>query len=571
LQFYEDKAYRPETNQRPSTQPNPGYRSSQQRPTLSQSQSLDFYGEQEPRPPPRRTYPQGLPYSAYNTLPHDSPTLSQRLLQRHYYAQEERERQEGRVMSSAYPNQQPLFSHLPRPPPYKSTTNWSHLNPPPLLQYHQQHQNHHHQLQQQQQRLLRQQRQAYYPFQSPDHNKQDGIDAGGTPLWGIREEGKSSESVLGGLGGSSGSSSTTLNSNRYGSMECLSNNLQQPLTWKNSPGYRFSISTAPGDNPGSLEALRGRETTNPHSLQGPPGGFTSPTNQNQDMIVTMSGGVNEMPEYSEVGESGHVDRGMRGYELKMVDRIRRSTEQKEEFLRRPPNQPLQWTPSVAGASVIGSSVGPTPFPKEFYAQPQKFTKVPWPPENLLPTISSPAQQSSTSAIVSDELMTVSMRNHPTPAAKQLGLSRSQMEQLRTTYGGSLDETTSRRLESNKLLSQQSFPNSSNHLGISSRSQSQQETSSAAADFGSGGGVAGRNRVTLVGSGKLHCDPPKGWKHPTISFDETETHVQNNGQCSGVSGPFCVFVAILTPSIKYPGVLLFQTHFLVSCLEATEVT
>lgn len=365
------------------------------------------------------------------------------------------------------------------------------------------------------QQKLRQQPQAYYPFQSVDY-KPDG----GANLWGIREETKSSESVL---GGSSGSSST-LNSNRFGSMECLSNNVQQPMTWKNSPGYRFSISTAPGDNPGSLETIR-RE---PSNLQGPPGGFISPTNQNQnqEMIVTMTGGANEMPDYSERGTNDRsvVDRGgnsIGGYELQMVDRIRRSTEQKEEFLRRP-NQPLQWAPLQSVTGVVG---GPTPFPKEFYAQPQKFQKVPWPPENCVPTMSTPTQPQS-SAMVSDELMTVSMRNHPTPSAKQLGLTRGQMEQLRTTYGGSLDETTSRRLESvsNKLQQQQSFPKSSHQVGM--RSGEDGKT-----DFQV---TAGRNRVTLVGSGKLHCDPPKGWKHPTISFDETEPHVQNNGRITQIT-------------------------------------
>jgi hypothetical protein len=106
-----------------------------------------------------------------------------------------------------------------------------------------------------------------------------------------------------------------------------------------------------------------------------------------------------------------------------------------------------------------------------------------------------------------------------------------MEQLRN-YGGSLDETTSRRLEtvSNKLKQQQGYPKSSVNVSGGEGNINGQGPSGAPSftitDFS---GVA-RNRLTVVGSGKLHCDPPPGWKHP--SLDETEINVQNsNGKRS----------------------------------------
>ncbi|XP_046391357.1 uncharacterized protein LOC124159528 isoform X3 [Ischnura elegans] len=50
----------------------------------------------------------------------------------------------------------------------------------------------------------------------------------------------------------------------------------------------------------------------------------------------------------------------------VMRRIRKSFEQKEEFLRRP-TQPI-WLPQPSA-----------PIPREFYAHPQKFTRPPWPP------------------------------------------------------------------------------------------------------------------------------------------------------------------------------------------------
>ena len=493
---------------------------------MSQSQSLDFGYY-----PGGITY-SGIPYSNNNSS-YESVFVNHHHQQQHPQYQQQHHHQQQRyqrpsIMSSAYPNQpQQLFSHLPRPTPYKSTMPWSHLTPPPS---------------QQQQR--RHQPQTYYPFQSPEFKQGQSDSQGGhpgsgpTPLWGIREEQggtKSAESVLAGSSGHSSSSTISGSNNRYGSMECLSS--VPPVTWKNSPGYRFSISTGPGDSPaGSLEALR-REAAS-LTLQGPPGGFVPPTpasQHGQEMIVTMSGGVNEMSEGS--SENSAM---MKGYEVKMADRIRRSCEQKEEFLRRP-NQPLQWAPMQSQSGLVG-------FPKEFYAQPQKFQKVPWPPENRIPTISSSTPPMSASTVVSDD-MTVTMRNHhPNTSSSNhshpnsnsmkptvVNLHKSQMEQLRN-YSGSLDETTVRRLEtvSNKLKQQQGFPKSSVNINSGSGDSHNLSGSSAGptstpsftvTDFS---GVA-RNRLTVVGSGKLHCDPPPGWKHP--SFDETEINVQttNNGK------------------------------------------
>jgi hypothetical protein len=70
----------------------------------------------------------------------------------------------------------------------------------------------------------------------------------------------------------------------------------------------------------------------------------------------------------------------------VITRIKKSFEQKEEFLKRP-NQPI-WLPSSSSSSSSTSSVTsqqqqqPTPsnlIPREFYAHPQKFAKPLWPP------------------------------------------------------------------------------------------------------------------------------------------------------------------------------------------------
>ena len=55
-----------------------------------------------------------------------------------------------------------------------------------------------------------------------------------------------------------------------------------------------------------------------------------------------------------------------------MTRIKKSFEQKEEFLKRP------MLPSW-----VNSDVQSPPIPKEFYAQPQKFSRPLWPPSSSI--------------------------------------------------------------------------------------------------------------------------------------------------------------------------------------------
>lgn len=63
----------------------------------------------------------------------------------------------------------------------------------------------------------------------------------------------------------------------------------------------------------------------------------------------------------------------------IMTRLRKSFEQKEEFLRRP-SQPIGWfLPEERSESPIRNNNNGTVIPREFYARPQKFQKQVWPP------------------------------------------------------------------------------------------------------------------------------------------------------------------------------------------------
>lgn len=292
-------------------------------------------------------------------------------------------------MSSAFPNQQSqqqqpqnsssqsqFLSHLPRPTPYKSSsTQWSHLTSSPLQSISISSISQSQRGQTQTTQQPRFQPQSYYPFQKPEfHDLRNGAEREQQrSLYGIREEAgcagttKSAESVLGGTTGnlsighnnmSTGSSAGS--NNRFGSMECIPS--ASPVTWKNSPGYRFSISTGPEEisNSSSEETFR-REST--ISLEGSTSTTTSDQllqqAQRDQMFVTMSGSneVRSSDDLNKVSSfTSDKSQQQRGYEMKMADRIRRSCEQKEEFLRRP-NQPMQWVPNQSSSSAAGFPKG----------------------------------------------------------------------------------------------------------------------------------------------------------------------------------------------------------------------
>lgn len=63
----------------------------------------------------------------------------------------------------------------------------------------------------------------------------------------------------------------------------------------------------------------------------------------------------------------------------IMTRLRKSFEQKEEFLRRP-SQPIGWfLPDERSESPVRNNNNGTVIPREFYARPQKFQKQVWPP------------------------------------------------------------------------------------------------------------------------------------------------------------------------------------------------
>lgn len=63
----------------------------------------------------------------------------------------------------------------------------------------------------------------------------------------------------------------------------------------------------------------------------------------------------------------------------IMTRLRKSFEQKEEFLRRP-SQPIGWfLPEERSESPVRNNNNGTVIPREFYARPQKFQKQVWPP------------------------------------------------------------------------------------------------------------------------------------------------------------------------------------------------
>ena len=378
--------------------------------------------------------------------------------------------------------QAPLFSHLPRPTPYKSTVVWSHLTT------HQQQQESEQQqpsVQRHAQKYYHQksQPQTYYPFnqRGPALSVAPGANnnAGGA---------KSHESIL----AASAVESLDGSSNRYGSMECLPSSAvgssqdqafgASTSTWKNTPGYRYSISAGGND----LDFRR--EST----ISLPPDAAQSGYKCNP-MAVGGKVSLKEMTGYS-LDCDNMMDSSTMGYEVKMADRIRRSCEQKEEFLKRP-NQPLMWALTPNSSAAAG-------FPKELYAQPKKFQSVPWPPPNILSSYGGP--------------------NHPLQQSASTPSAGNISQTGHKTRGASADSATNRT--------------TSGFVEIGSESDSGGGSSSwNYTDYGSA-----KNRLTVVGSGKLHCDPPPDWKPPSVvvstSRDDSGKSNNNNNNNNSSGNP-----------------------------------
>ncbi|CAG7718005.1 unnamed protein product, partial [Allacma fusca] len=447
--------------------------------------------QQHPHGPGQQGYSSSGPLASYNSsyesvfLPdsHSSLNLGGNMSGNSTFQPSSQQSQQVAGQQQPKPSQTPpqLLSHLPRPTPYKSTVVWSHLssNQQQQQQQQQQHQQQLQQLQQQQQQqqqqLVQQQQlqqqqqqqlhhqqqlqqyqlqqqqlakyygskshqpQTYYPF-----NQRTGVTRGivevpsnsNVPSSSNNTQSggaKSHESIL----AVSAHEHESSGGNRYGSMECLPTSGADALgsgitgepSWKNIVGYRYSISTGP-------DIDYRREST----ISLPPAAYNN------------------------------------GYEVKMVDRIRRSTEQKEEFLRRP-NQPMLWAP------IIPNSAAAAGFPKELYAQPQKFQKVPWPPANVLSSSGGNLQQSASTPVANSAAAGAVGTNPNNNIPRASSASES----------GRFADSVNQRSSMKNI----NPDGSGSKIGDWSLS-----------DYGSA-----KNRLTVVGSGKLHCDPPPDWKPP----------------------------------------------------------
>ncbi|CAL8095293.1 unnamed protein product [Orchesella dallaii] len=452
--FYEEQAYRPETNQRPYE---PLKVSSSADPLCSYPKQQRFHPGSNSQLPNEYSY--ANPFFDATDCPRRNMSSSH----------------------SSHPQAQ-FFSHLPRPIPYKSSAVWdstSERNGEPT--YSTALSGPSKGVQQ------RQQPQAYYPF---NHSFDKST------LWKVRERddpssgAKSADSIL---GESCGDNVIYRSPLRSESMECLSGvniDVNHDIALqKAGPGYRYSISS----------------TTKAH---GP--GTSQPSDYRNTMVVTMSSTnagqnsrhANEAIHYA--GTDGVAPNSLSGYENQIVDRIRRSCEQKEEFLRRP-NQPFQWGPFRAQPS--------PPFPKELYAQPQKFTKVPWPPANILPAVTSIKPPLTPN--VTDN------RNYLSRNDKRSKSNNVTVISVQHSGPDSISSGSSCRPETS---------NSDSWSPIDRHSESEVAPDGhkySDGDLDSREVVSPskilsmyelpRNRLTVVGSRKLHCDPPPDWKPDLASL------------------------------------------------------
>jgi hypothetical protein len=494
FQFFEETAYRPETNQRPT------YASSGH----SQQHLIDYsktgYYES----------PSSLQAYDRNHISNNSSSDSFFLNHNHrnYYSM-------SAPHSNAANSNPQLYSHLPRPTPYKSSSVWSTLGGP-------------HQQPQRttatgtpaaavsaslaaRQQLARNQPQTYYPFNQQDIYSSCHQSYGASPLRKIREEpnsgAKSAESIL-----ASGDGGFYETSQRSGSMECLAGISSSGLPasgkdWSEmGPGYRYSVAVDGNTNTNGSSHRRESTGSMPHA--------------NNAMVVTMSSTNSKIqgPYRHHSGDSSSIavipdssidlyDTTGHGYETKIVDRIKRSCEQKEEFLKRP-NQPLVWAPQPSSSS--------TAFPKELYAQPQKFEKIPWPPAHIVPTVTSarpPLTQSSitNSASSSFDGQSGAMNNVSVVNVQHYPENGYSPTTLRTPH-------ESQEYDTSRHRSTHVYNNSTPPYDARSISPSWLE-------------YAPKNRTTIVGSGKLHCDPPPHW-HPDLGSLTYDGAVEEDFEESG---------------------------------------
>ncbi|XP_076244290.1 rho GTPase activating protein at 19D isoform X6 [Calliopsis andreniformis] len=145
-----------------------------------------------------------------------------------------------------------------------------------------------------------------------------------------------------------------------------------------APGSRFSIDSGRDSSPLRTDDPSAYDST---SLRFGNGG-------NENRSEGRRGGSNG----SRSGNGNGDDRSSIDDSVIMT-RLRKSFEQKEEFLRRP-SHPIGWfLPEERSGSPVRSN-GSTAIPREFYARPQKLQKQIWPPNELKQDQQSPASRGS---------------------------------------------------------------------------------------------------------------------------------------------------------------------------------
>lgn len=448
LQFYEEQAYRPETNQRPYEALKS---SSSSEPLYHYPSADDFHRGSSSQ------LPNDYAYRSYDEPDYPRFTAN---------------------MSSSHSSHPQFFSHLPRPVPYKSSAVWAGTSADRNGD-----RNYPSSLSQSSNAVQRQQPQTYYPF---NHSFDKST------VWKVRERdepnsgAKSADSIL----GENVDTAIYRSPLRSESMECLSElNTAEMALKKAGPGYRYSISTA--KTPGA--------------------GASQPSDFRNTMVVTMSSTnagqtprhprdpyMYPGPDHGAMMAPG-ASNSFSGYENQIVDRIRRTVEQKEEFLKRP-NQPF-WGPFTPQQA-------PPPFPKELYAQPQKFSKVPWPPENVVPSVTSTKQPLQSSVVDNRNLTSRGDKKAKSNNVTVISVQHSGPDSL--SSGSSCRPETSnsdswspvdRNSESDNAIDVQKLCIEKEIIRKEVYSPSNLLSMYELP----------KNRTTVVGSRKLHCDPPPDWK------------------------------------------------------------
>ncbi|XP_018896405.2 rho GTPase-activating protein 23 isoform X11 [Bemisia tabaci] len=186
----------------------------------------------------------------------------------------------------------------------------------------------------------------------------------------------------------------------------------------------------------------------------------------------------------------------------IISRIRKSTEQKEEFLKRP-----VWPASIP--------------PKEYYSRPQKLAPPVWPPPGTTPSPPPALPARDTSIISKQKSNFISVLDHgeEAPGRGSRGVEPSvefQIVQARTRQFengpaavAGKDKTELYRNELSRLSAKRNVPNVAVRKREFESIVNEQKTAALSKEPKSLDAFTGSsgNRLIPVGGGKLHCEPP----------------------------------------------------------------